>query len=366
MTLPVSPNQIKLSQIKAEFNSSANNLRAYYAGGGIVLPGTVGYPNGGSTAVPIPTSGAISLKNFYGATASAPSTLVPFLTSVASYQIPVGVSRITFLVVAGGGGGGSSYPDGQQWVDAGAGGGGAGGGIYQTNYAVTAGQYLRVTIGAGGAGGPGGVGSYGGVGSKGTNTVVSLSTDNVTFTPIFTAIGGGRGATYSDGNNQPQQSGGDGGSGGGANASWYGDHPPGMHGGFGTVGQGHDGALGQRGSHPTAGGGGGGGYAAIPPSANNTIGGAGTVITLLGTPVSFGGGGGGGTDGAPGSGGSNGGGNGGQQASNGSNGVANTGGGGGGGGRPLQYVEDPPPEATLVMPNGGNGGSGVVYMLLNP
>lgn len=41
-------------------------LSNYYAGAGIVPSGTIGYPKGVST--PIPSSGRISLSNFYGAT----------------------------------------------------------------------------------------------------------------------------------------------------------------------------------------------------------------------------------------------------------------------------------------------------------
>jgi hypothetical protein len=42
-------------------------LSYYYAGGGIVPAGAVGYPNGVST--PIPSSGPISFSNFFKAPA---------------------------------------------------------------------------------------------------------------------------------------------------------------------------------------------------------------------------------------------------------------------------------------------------------
>jgi hypothetical protein len=59
---------LALSEIQAEFGgSNPIALSEYYAGGSYVTSGTVGYPNG--SAVSIPSSGAISISNFYGASA---------------------------------------------------------------------------------------------------------------------------------------------------------------------------------------------------------------------------------------------------------------------------------------------------------
>ena len=59
---------LSLSEIQAEFGgSNPIALSEYYAGSGLVTSGTVGYPNG--SAVSIPSSGAISISNFYGASA---------------------------------------------------------------------------------------------------------------------------------------------------------------------------------------------------------------------------------------------------------------------------------------------------------
>jgi hypothetical protein len=59
---------LSLSEIQAEFGgSNPIGLNEYYAGGGLVNSGTVGYPSG--SAVSIPSSGAISISNFYGASA---------------------------------------------------------------------------------------------------------------------------------------------------------------------------------------------------------------------------------------------------------------------------------------------------------
>jgi hypothetical protein len=67
MTLPVAGNPLSLSQIQGEFGGSDPvSLNEYYAGGTYVSAGTVGYP--GDVSTPIPSSGAISIANFYGAT----------------------------------------------------------------------------------------------------------------------------------------------------------------------------------------------------------------------------------------------------------------------------------------------------------
>jgi hypothetical protein len=57
---------LSISDIKAEFGGDATpSLSEYYSGGGRVPAGTVGYPGGVATT--IPTSGQISISNFYGA-----------------------------------------------------------------------------------------------------------------------------------------------------------------------------------------------------------------------------------------------------------------------------------------------------------
>lgn len=69
MPLQNSPNAITLANIQTEFGgTSPISITEYYAGAGIVPAGTVGYPGGVLTA--IPSSGAISLANFYGASAA--------------------------------------------------------------------------------------------------------------------------------------------------------------------------------------------------------------------------------------------------------------------------------------------------------
>ena len=69
---------LSLSEIQAEFGgNNPIGLDEYYAGNGRVNPGTVGYPSG--SAVAIPSSGAISISNFYGASAE------PSAVALANY-----------------------------------------------------------------------------------------------------------------------------------------------------------------------------------------------------------------------------------------------------------------------------------------
>jgi hypothetical protein len=76
VTLPAFGVPLSLEQIRAEFGGGYPiSLSQYYAGGGRVPPGTVGYPNGGG-AVAIPGGGTISINNFYGASNYVPPPIV--------------------------------------------------------------------------------------------------------------------------------------------------------------------------------------------------------------------------------------------------------------------------------------------------
>jgi len=293
-------------------------------------------------------SGTGYLQLPVGRTADRPtataSTVVQF-TSVgtSNWTVPANVYRVDVLVVGGGGGGGA-------WVG---GGGGGGGVVYREGYAVTPGQSISYTVGAGGTGeyNPG---SYSGM-PRATNGGSS------SFGSI-TALGGGRGGSW---DSYPATSGASGGGNGYSTA-----------GAAGTDGQGFKGGSGRGDStngYPTGGGGGAGG-----PGGNWRIGGSGEITTgswgpngksgdggpgvgyeISGTLTFYGGGGGGGFHGSSsncvaGFGGIGGGGDGvGATATLSSvqAGRANTGGGGGGGGNPGGSAS-----------YGGAGGSGVVIV----
>ena len=230
------------------------------------------------------------------------------------------LTKVEVLVVGGGGGGGSGS----------GGGGGAGGLIYNSNFAVTPGTQLTVTVGNGGAGG----GSY----PAGGYSASTFGGDSIFGS--LTAAGGGNGG----GQNDNATNGGSGGGGGGGT-----NQPTQQVAGTGTAGQGNVGAAG---IFNTRGGGGGG-----SGSAGSVVtGGSSTNISISGTSTTYAGGGGAGTYSlTAGNGGGGGAGNGTQGISvRGGDALVNTGSGGGGGGG-----EGSPLFRTA---GGGAGGSGIIIV----
>jgi hypothetical protein len=235
------------------------------------------------------------------------------------------LTAVEVLVVAGGGGGGTHH----------GGGGGAGGLIYNSNFSVTPGSAVTVTVGDGGSGG---TYSPNANGSNGGNSVFGS----------LTAIGGGGGGTYANNGNS-------GGSGGGAN-NWS----TSATGGSATSGQGFSGASN---NGQTNYGGGGGGAGGTAKGLSNNSGGDGLYFSQFasigGSPAGwFAGGGAAGVypgytnDTSYGTGGLGGGGNGGNgphgSGTGKTNGTTNTGGGGG--------------SSADLYQNGASGGSGIVIV----
>jgi hypothetical protein len=72
---------LTMSEIQAEFGgSNPISLSEYYAGAGLVNPGTIGYPPPSGSPVAIPSAGSpISIGNFYGASAE------PSAVALANY-----------------------------------------------------------------------------------------------------------------------------------------------------------------------------------------------------------------------------------------------------------------------------------------
>lgn len=237
-----------------------------------------------------------------------------FLTST-TFTVPDGITNISeVLVVGGGGGGGSAF----------GGGGGGGGVIYSTNYAVTSGAEITVTIGAGGTGGI----------CTPTNTAATNGGNSVFGSLI--AIGGGAGGGYNAGSATSGGSGGGGRDGGG--------------GGSGTSGQGYAGGTG----YTNVGGGGGGATQPGQNAASSTTGangGNGFLSTISGSVAYYGGGGGSGGSSSQGTGGLGGG----VAGVNGAtpSAAANNTGGGGGGSCNTSYN---------TAYRGGAGGSGIVII----
>jgi hypothetical protein len=173
MTLP-SSGAITIAQIAAEFGGSTpHSLSEYYRSGGLV-------PNV-STNLNIPTSGQISLSNFYGATNFSYTTYynssgvwtgvsaaaVDTITSSDSSWSPSRNAPATFVVIGGGGSGavGKLYiPDSSLLYNhprVNLGGGGSGGMVLKSVPSVSTSQNYNISIPAAavtnrGAGGEGG------------------------------------------------------------------------------------------------------------------------------------------------------------------------------------------------------------------
>ncbi len=261
------------------------------------------------------------------------------ITSTQNYTVPAGYAKLDIFCVGGGGGGaGGSTASSNYHGDGGA--GGAGGFTKTvTGIAISAGQVLACTIGAGGTGGERGGSSADSPGKSGTSGGTTSVTRSGTV--LLSAAGGGPGNHLSGGN------GGSGGAAGyaGGNADSYNGGAGGTDGGngnglYGGKGQGTTTrAWGSSSGTQYSGGAGGGG------TGGNTTGGAGgdrgggkggngmykISSSSEGTNYSW--------------------------ATAGSNGSANSGGGGGGGGGGLRG-------GNRVGANGGNGGSGIILMRL--
>jgi hypothetical protein len=104
MALP-SSGPLSLADIQTEFGgSNPISLSEYYAGGGLVPPGTTG------TYGAVPSSGEISIRNFYGTAATGPLSII--ISPSSLYNIFSGTGTVTSdpaTGIASGGSGGYSY-----------------------------------------------------------------------------------------------------------------------------------------------------------------------------------------------------------------------------------------------------------------
>jgi len=256
MTLPAS-GTITLAQIQTEFGgSNPIGLNEYYKGGSYVTSNDYA-PN-------VPSSGAISLSNFYNAKKNTLNTQT--FTSSTTFTLPSTSNGILNVYVIGGGGGGGMHSD--YWGGYGAD-GAAAGIASQTISGLTPGASYTIEVGGGGGGGHYGYGykdnpfadGYGGAGGGQSSAFGVISGGGG---------GGGGGTPYQNGGNGGGSYGGAGGgstapgsagSGTGNNLSWDG-------GGYGAAGIGghysHDNGGGSIGSlNPPAYANGGAGYVYI-------------------------------------------------------------------------------------------------------
>ena len=266
---------------------------------------------GGFTYIPFATGGTVTGDGTYTI-----HTFASGGTFTANYA-----GNVEVLVVAGGGGGGRY-----------GGGGGAGGLLTNSSYAVTAGQAVTVTVGAGGLGRAGDA-QAGERGTSGSNSVFGT----------ITAIGGGAGGSYGNNSCSTGLTGGSGGGGGNNNLS-----------GCGGGAAGPGGYAGSAGSGNVYRGGGGGGAGEAGGTHGTSTGGNGFSSSISGSAVTYAGGGSGCYDSqlAGGTGGGGAGYPGGAVSASVVDGIANSGGGGGG-------TRDATVSGTW---RAGNGGSGIVIV----
>ena len=138
MALPTS-GPLSLTDIQGEFGgSNPISLSEYYAGGGLVPPGTTG------TYGAVPSSGEISIQNFYGTANFSPSTNTYTTGTGVTETVPSGATSCAITVDGAGGGGGYNSTT--------AGGGGGGGSRSVQTIAVTGGNTFIFTVAVGGNG----------------------------------------------------------------------------------------------------------------------------------------------------------------------------------------------------------------------
>ena len=129
---------LSIGEIAVEFGGTApHDLSEYYG-----------------AATGVPTSGTISISDFYGKAAAPPCSPVgqSLFTSSSTWSLPNNVTEVSVLAVGGGGGGGNR--DTSKSDEAGAGGGG--GGLSYGTFTLPSGvSSYTVTVGTGGNGGTG-------------------------------------------------------------------------------------------------------------------------------------------------------------------------------------------------------------------
>lgn len=236
---------IAFTTIQTEFGgSNPISMSEYYAGGSYVPAGTSG-TNGA-----VPSSGQISVSQFYGTTATITGQIAYTSPGSYSWVAPATVTSVSIVAVGGGG--------------AGVGGGGAL--AYLNNYSVTPGTSYTVTVGSGGNNqNNGNPSSFNSNFPRANGGYWNSST---VATPAGTYTGGGNGGNAGRGGGGENGGAGAGGyTGAGGDGAWPHHSPsaPGPHGptpGYiydGFAGSGGGGGGGASGQINTGGGGGGGG-----------------------------------------------------------------------------------------------------------
>lgn len=182
----VSSGTVSLSDIQTEFGGvNPISISEYYRNGLYTTSNNTG----------VPTSGEISISDFFGATDYVPGSITFSSPGTYTWTIPSAMTSVTVTVNGGDGGGGSGYYTFNSKLDtytAQFGGRGGTGATAGNTFAVSAGNTLTIVVGAGGAGGP-----APGLNSTSANQGGGGGTSSVTYLGVVRSIaGGGGGALY--------------------------------------------------------------------------------------------------------------------------------------------------------------------------
>ena len=184
---------ISISQVETQFGgSAATSFSEYYRGGTYV-------PTAATSASGIPTSGGISLSNFYSAEPHGESVYTT--PGTYTWTCPPGVTSV-YVVCIGGGASGDGYSESTNYCPYTYGcvtqssysqNGGGGGGLAWKTVSVSPGTTYTVQVGSGGvyAGDTGSVG--GGLSWFGYDGLVTGYGGNGRYGGIYTGDGGGSG-----------------------------------------------------------------------------------------------------------------------------------------------------------------------------
>ena len=218
-------------------------------------------------------AGVINFTELEGVTYNYPNP------GTFTFTVPTGKTQMRVAMSGGGGGGGSSGADNNEYN--GSGGGGGASNLVIATYAVTPGQTITLTVGAGGFGAPfvlQGNGAYGNAGGAGGNSTIVRA--GVTMAIANGGGGGGAGgprASINGAGGAGANGGGNGGVGNGAVAGGYTSYPTYVAGVPPRRGPG--GITTNGGSN-----GGAGGEGCMDGSPVQNTGGAGVLVGLAGAP----------------------------------------------------------------------------------
>lgn len=182
---------VALSDIQTEFGgSNPISLSEYYRGGAYTTANNTG----------VPTSGEISISDFYGAVADVSGTQEYTTAGSYNWTVPAGVTSVTVTTTGGAGGGASGYYTYNSkfatYTPQFGGDGGTATADVDT-FAVTAGNTVAVVVGSGGSGG-----SAPGTTATSPNNGSSGGTSTVTYLAVLrSSSSGGPGGTTSDSGN---------------------------------------------------------------------------------------------------------------------------------------------------------------------